>query len=128
MPTRLFLFVAGLSWLLLGLWCYLRLPVLATIGIVSTSATGDIELRAVYGGMQIGFGAWIVAGAWSARWRPAVLMTMVVIIGSTFLGRLGAALIAAEVPPYIGWALLYEGSFSALALLCLWRLRKAATP
>ncbi len=123
MLSRAFMLVAGLTWLLLGLWCFLRLQALGLIGIVSTGATGDIELRALYGGMQIGFGALMIAGALRSAWQRGVLLAMAFMIGATFLGRLGGLLMSGSAPEfYTSGALLFEGS---AALATLWFLRRS---
>lgn len=119
MLVRGLILMTGLVWALLGLWCFVRPTVLATLGIVSMNVTSDIELRAVYGGMQIGLGLLLMGGAWIPRWRYAALLATSLVIGATFLGRLAATLLAGESTPYISAALAVEGGVSLLALLAL---------
>lgn len=119
MLTRAFMWFAGLSWAAFGVWCLVRPQALAMASIVSTGATGDTELRAIYGGMQIAFGALIVGGAICAAWRRGVLIAMGFLIGGTVSGRVVGALMAGEASSYIVYALAFEGVFLAATLACL---------
>ena len=124
MLIRAFMWFAGLSWAAFGVWCFATPQALAMASIVSTGATGDTELRAIYGGMQIAFGALIVGGALCAAWRRGVLITMSFLLGGTFFGRVIGAVLAGEASSYIVYALAFEGLFLAATLACL----KATTP
>lgn len=119
MLIRAFMWFAGLSWAAFGVWCFATPQALAMASIVSTGATGDTELRAIYGGMQIAFGALIVGGALCAAWRRGVLITMSFLLGGTFSGRVIGAAMAGEASSYIVYALAFEGAFLAATLACL---------
>ena len=69
MIARIFLALSGLVWFPYGVYLFFQPGYLAdAAGIVSTTATGNIELRAMYGGLQAGIGALAFAGAL----RPAL--------------------------------------------------------
>jgi Domain of unknown function (DUF4345) len=94
MATRIFLGVSALVWLPYGLYCFLSPEFLAgAVGIVASTATASTELRAMYGGLQMGIG--MLAGAAllapSLR-RPALLALAFLCTGLATTRALGVAL------------------------------------
>jgi hypothetical protein len=52
---RIFFALTALVWLPYGIFCFFQPGYLAqAAGVTATSATGTIELRAMYGGLQAG--------------------------------------------------------------------------
>ncbi len=106
---RLFLGVSALIWLPYGLYCFLTPGFLTeAAGVTAVSTTGTIELRAMYGGLQVAIGA--LAGAALVRAslvRPA-LLTIAFLGAGLFTARLAAALLGGEFSSYTAMALLLE--------------------
>ena len=113
--------LCALGFLAFGLWL-LADPAgaLAKIGVATTSATGTIELRAFYGGMEIGLGLFLGCCALRPEWQAAGLWLVLLANGGAGLARLlGIALAGASAGGYLGWALAWELGFAALAALAL---------
>jgi len=121
MVARIFLALSGLVWFPYGVYCFFSPGYLAdAAGIVSTTATGNIELRAMYGGLQAGIGALALAGALRPVWVRPVLFAGCFLFGGLAVTRLLAAIGTGEVSSYTAFGLCFEWTSTALAL---WLLR-----
>jgi len=126
MIPRVFFALTALVWLPYGIYCFFDPGYLApTAGIAATSATGTIELRAMYGGLQAGVGALALAAAL----RPALVGPALIASCFLFAGlavtRLIAAIVTGELSSYTAQALGLEWGSAALAV---WLLRRRAAP
>jgi len=106
---RLFLAASALVWLPYGLFCFFDPTFLAeAAGVASTSTTGTIELRAMYGGLQAALG--VLAGA--AFFQPSLqrpaLLTLSFVCAGLFMARLLGALLSLAFSPYTAFGLLFE--------------------
>ena len=124
---RLFLAVSALVWLLYGLLCFFDPAYLAQIaGVASSSATGTIELRAMYGGLQTALG--VLAGV--AFFRPSLqrpaLVALAFLCAGLFTARLLGALLGADFSPYTMMGMLFELLSSTFATRLLARLQARA--
>ena len=127
LAPRIFLAISAVLWLPYGVRCLLDPAVLGgTADVVAASATGTIELRAMYGGLQIAVGLLALAGAL----RPALAQHALVALGAVSAGlgitRLGAAAISGEFASYTVMALALEFTMLA-AVLALWRRTQPTT-
>jgi hypothetical protein len=114
-PT-LVLALCALGFLVFGVWL-LADPVtaLGKIGIRADSATGLVELRAFYGGMEIGLGLFLAACVARPGWQDAGLWLVLLANGGAGLARVLAIVLGgAALGGYLGWALLWELGFAAL--------------
>jgi hypothetical protein len=119
--TRVFLSLSALLWVLYGLYCFAEPTQLAeAAGVGASTTTGTIELRAMYGGLQVAIGLLAGAAVLMPRLRPAALLTLAFLCGGLGLARLCATVLAAEVSAYTGGALGFE-LFSAG--VSIWLLR-----
>jgi uncharacterized protein DUF4345 len=117
MIARVFLALSGLIWLPYGVYLFFSPGYLAdAAGIVSTTATGQIELRAMYGGLQAGIGALAFAGALRPAWMRPALFAGCFLFGGLALSRSLAALATGEVSPYTAFGLCFEWISTALAI------------
>ena len=117
----LVLALCALGFFAFGLWLLIDpAGALGRIGIQASSATGLVELRAFYGGMELGLGLFLGWCALRPEWREAGLWLVVLANGGAGLARLGASLLGgAALGGYLGWALLWELGFAALGALAL---------
>jgi len=123
MFARIFLALSGLVWFPYGVYLFFAPGYLAdAAGIVSTTATGNIELRAMYGGLQAGIGLLALAGALRPAWLRPVLFAGCFLFGGLALTRLLAALGTGELSSYTAFGLCFEWTST---LLALWLLRTA---
>jgi hypothetical protein len=121
--TLALLSLAGLGFLAFGLWLVLApAAALAPLGITATP-TGLIELRAFYGGLELGLGAFFLACAAKPDWRRAGLWLTLLSNGGIGLTRLASIAAGGEFVPFFAYALVWELGFSALAVGCLWASR-----
>ncbi len=126
MVPRIFFALTALVWLPYGIFCFFQPGYLAqAAGIAATSATGTIELRAMYGGLQAGIGALALAAAL----RPALVGPALIASCFVFAGlavtRLLAAIGAGGLSSYTIAALGLEWGSTVLAV---WLLRRHAAP
>ena len=87
-----------------------------------TAASGDayVELGAMYGGLQTGFGLFLLLGALRpAMYRPA-LTSLVIVIGSLAVGRIATTvMIGMDVGIYTWGTISYELFTAIVAGLAL---------
>lgn len=120
--TRIFLGLSALVWAPYGLWCFLYPGFLAeAAGVSAGTATGTVELRAMYGGLQFAIGAFAVAAVVRETLQPAALLMVGVLCAGLFVARLPAALIVGEFSAYTVMALVVELAVVVVATLLLRR-------
>ncbi len=120
---RLFLAVSVLAWAGYGIFCFINPGFLATsAGVTAASATGTIELRAMYGGLQIALGVMAAAALMHASLQRAVLLMFAVATGGLFVTRLLGAVMAGEFSSdYTLPALVFEAVYAVTALVLMRR-------
>ncbi len=127
LAVRIFLGISAVLWLPYGVRCLLDPAVLAeAAGVVATSATGAIELRAMYGGLQIAVGLLALAGALRPALAPHTLVALGAVSAGLGITRLAAAAISGEFASYTLMALALEFTMG-VAVLALWRRAQPAT-
>ena len=109
MAARIFLGISALLWLPYGLFCLVRPGFLAeAAGVAFTTTTGEIEVRAMYGGLQAGIGLLALLAAFRVDLeRPALLMLAFLCAGLG-LARLSGALASGELSQYTAIGLGFE--------------------
>ena len=114
------LVLCGIGFLGFGLWLLLD-PIggLSKVDISATSKVGQIELRAFYGGLEIGLGAFLIACAQRPEWQVPGLWVVLLTNGGCATARLIGIALASTFTPYLGYALTWELGFTALAALAL---------
>ena len=108
--------LAGLGFLGYGI-AFLIAPeaTLAGAGLQLTGTGAVVELRAFYGGLELGLGLWLIfAGLNDTLVRPALWLTLASNGGIGCSRLLGLALGGAWIP-FFGYALPWELGFAALA-------------
>lgn len=102
MAARIFLGLSALLWIPYGIYCFLVPEVLGSegsAGVVAATATGNTELRAMYGGLQIAIGTLVGL----AVFRPGLVQPALVMTAFLTTGLASTRLIGA----------LIDGGFSA---------------
>lgn len=116
--SRVFLGLSALLWLPYGVLCFLQPSLLErAAGVVATSPTGIVELRAMYGGLQVAIGGLCALGALSAAWRSHALVALAFLAAGLGLSRLVGALAGGGFSSYTAMALLIEFASASLAWL-----------
>lgn len=93
--------------------------ILSTIGIEANRRVGRTELRAMYGGMELGFGAFFTMAAFKQDWRRPALMAILCGIGTLGATRIATA-IAKRDPPLtyaMGAPEIAAATLAAISLL-----------
>lgn len=121
---RLFLAYLALAWLGIGGYLLLDPGALeAYAGVAAVSVEGSIELRAMYGGMELAIGLSALWALWRPRWSAHVLFLNGVVAGGIAGGRILGAVLAGHVSIYTLSALSFELSAVALCWIFAKRLR-----
>lgn len=124
MVLRAYVWLCALINAGIGLWCLID-PVgaLAPVGVGALDPAGVVELRAMYGGLELGVAAFLVWAARSPGLLRAGAMAATLEIGGLGLVRTISWLIVAPA----GWMLPFlcaaELGGSGLGALLLWRTR-----
>jgi len=121
MPARIFLAIFGLFSLPYGIYCFLAPDFLAGFaGVGALSRTGTVELQAMYGGLQTGFGALALFGALRPAHLPTILLATAFQCAGLGSFRLLGALAAGEFSAYTSQGIAFELGSTLIALF-LWR-------
>jgi hypothetical protein len=118
--ARLVLLLFGLMFLGFGLafavapWGMAQL-----VGLQAMSPQAVTELRAFYGGLEIGLGTFLLACAVTGRWMHAGLQCLLVICAGIAAGRVFGIAIDDSASPFIWSALATEIAGAVLAVIAL---------
>lgn len=106
---RVFLAISALVWLPYGLYCFFDPAYLSgAAGVASASATGTIELRAMYGGLQAALGVLAAAACVQASLQRPALLALAFLCAGLFTARLLGAVLGGDFSPYTMFALVFE--------------------
>ncbi len=85
---RVVLVLSGLMFLVFGV-IFLVAPSGAgrVAGFEAAGAYGRTEIRAFYGGMEVGLGAFLLVGVWAKSWFRPGLWLVALLVGATAAGR-----------------------------------------
>ena len=92
--------------------------ILKMVGIRAANANGRTELRAMYGGMEMGFGVFFAMAALKEEWRRPALTAIVCAIGALGATRIATA-IAEGADPMMYALAAPEVTATALAAIAL---------
>jgi hypothetical protein len=115
--ARAFLIINALLWVGYGAYLLLAPEALADLaGVTASNATGSVELRTMYGGLQTALGVLALLGALSGGWRMTALAAFIFVYGGMAIGRLIGALIDQEFSAYVIAALIFDSLFAVFAV------------
>lgn len=114
--STVLLILAGVGFAAFGVWLIVD-PAggLATVGIAAVNPAGLIELRALYGGLELGLGWFLLRCAARPDWRHPGLWAVLLSNGGIGLTRVAGILASGVFVPFFAYALVWEFGFSALA-------------
>lgn len=122
--ARVVLALAALMLLGFGMLLLVHPEALRIVGIDPFEPAGRIELRAFYGGVELGLAAFLVLGIVRADWVRPALTAQAFTLGAVAAARSLALLLDATRNPVIYASLAVEVAGTLLAVLALWRLRR----
>ena len=121
MFTTVFLWITAIGWIGYGLYCLFVPSTLTTFaGLSPTTLTAEVEIRAMYGGLQTAVGVLALIGALHPRRSEGVLLTLSCIYLGLCLTRSSSALLLGDASAYTLGAAGFEG---LSALISIWLLR-----
>lgn len=117
--VKVFLWFNAASFLGYGLACLL-MPSLPAgyAGFELGTPPGTVEVMAMYGGLQAGFGVLLVKGALDADWRVTALRALAIVVGGLGIARLLGVVMHGH-DPYNLSAMVYELVTAGLAVVAL---------
>ena len=124
--ARQVLVIAGAACLTIGL-ASLFAPVAVAdfVNIELKDSLARFDFRAVYGGLDLGIGAFLVIAALRKPWRLPALNMSCLVFGGLILGRV-VSLALDEGPGVVGWVLMgLEVAVLAISAAALLRLHGA---
>ena len=127
MIARVFLGLMALMFSPYGLYCLVDPGMLAgAAGVSATSVTGEIELRAMYGGLQVAVGAMCLMGLIRKPLENAALLALLFIFAGLAVVRVSLGLTRGDFSGYTVFAMSFE---AACLVFLVWYLllRKPAS-
>ena len=122
LATRVFLGLEALVWLPYGVFCFVQPTYLAeAAGVAATTATGTVELQAMYGGLQAGLGVLAALAVMRADLARPALLALFFLAAGLGLARLFAALTLGGFSVYTSVALVFAWVTAAVAAALLAR-------
>jgi hypothetical protein len=121
--VKIVLALSAIAWFGYGAYCFATPAALETFaGVAATNPTATIEIRAMYGGLQMAIGIIALLGlSRPALQRPALLF-LGLLCGGLGIARLLGTIAAADISAYTGFALAFE---FATAIVVAWLLSRA---
>ncbi len=127
--ARTFLILNAVIWIGYGLYCFFVPGMLGeAAGVVAASATGSTELRAMYGGAQIGIGLMCVMGLLRPALQQGTLIALLCIVGGLGTTRLLGAVIDSGFSGYTGMGLGLEFFIVGACIVLLRSAESTASP
>jgi hypothetical protein len=127
--ARAYLIVAGLMWVVYGVYlAAVPQALAATAGVAATTLTGLIELRAMYGGLEMAVGVFALVAAWLPGMVRSGLLAMGLACAGLGVTRLLSAAAAGEFSTYTRQGLALELTLTALALWLFLRQKQDPAP
>lgn len=111
--------IAGLGFVAFGI-VFLCWPdmVLPGLGIQTLQPQAQVEIRAMYGGLELGLGI-LLLSCFSAERQRFGLQLSLASYGGLGTARLLSMLVIGVATPFLLFALAWEGTLAGLALLAL---------
>lgn len=114
---RMVLAASIIAWLGLGSWLYVNPLELSGAGLVADTANGRTEVRAFYGGLEVGIAAFLIWCLVRPERTRTGLVAALLTIGCTGLGRLSGMMMEGFQTTPIMWALVTVELLAALLTL-----------
>ena len=122
--VRIFLGLSAILWLPYGVFCFIQPGALVEIaGVSAVSTTANIELRAMYGGLQAAIGSFAALAVFQAGLQRPALLTLAFLCAGLGLARLLGAVLEGELSSYTAVGLGFEFVSAGAAI---WLTRRDA--
>ncbi len=122
--VRIFLILSAALWLPYGVFCFFRPDALAEIaGVSAVSTTANVELRAMYGGLQAALGSFALLAAFREDLQRPALLSLAFLCAGLGLARMLGVIVEGELSTYTAAGLGFEFVSAAAAI---WLIRRDA--
>jgi hypothetical protein len=120
MISRFFLGFQALLFIPYGLYCLVNPGMLAgAAGVAANSTTGQIELQAMYGGLQTAVGVLCALAVFNAAYRRPTMLVLAFLFAGLAVTRVSLGLVHADFSQYTLFAMIFE---SGSLLMLVWLL------
>ena len=110
----------GLSFLAFGLWAlFAPVSLAALVHFGMESPASVTEIRAFYGGLEIGLAAFLIWSAFDKEMLPAALIALAAVAGGIALARVAGILVDGSASGMMFGALAFE-SLGAIFAVAAW--------
>jgi hypothetical protein len=114
--ARFALGATSLAFFIFGFWLLIAPQALGDIGVQLTTPSAQVEIRAMYGGFEIGLGVFFLLAAMRPEWfRPALVLQVV-----SLLGFGGTRLVTLLLTPGADRLLYFFAALELLAVVIGW--------
>lgn len=86
--TSIALGIGAISFAVFGIWLMVRPRALAAVDIAADTGNARAEIRAMYGGLELGIAAFLALSLWRPELSEAALWFQLLALGGLVLGRL----------------------------------------
>lgn len=116
--TQVFLGLCGLAFVLIGINTFVDpLRAVAPLELNANTVSALNELRATYGGMQIGIGLFLLAGVGMAALMRPALLAQALLVGGLVVGRLVGIALDGLPSGFVQGLLALELTIAVLSVL-----------
>ena len=120
-----FLLLQGVTFCGLGVWFLIEPITLASaIGLLPESPAGLAELRAVYGGLEIALGIFLVVTGFRANWSGIGLWLLLSCYGGITVGRIAGILLDHPDDTFTLQLLGFEAGSLLITILLVFGLKR----
>ncbi|MDX1420281.1 MAG: DUF4345 family protein [Rubricoccaceae bacterium] len=120
--ARFSLIVASVGFAVFGVGMLLRPSLLAAVGIALTEPAAAVEIRAFYGGLEVGLAVFFGLAVGRPGWHRAALTAQIAVFAGAGLGRVFGLVVGGVLDPLLLLLLALEAAGAGLGL---WALRRA---
>lgn len=125
--ARLSLLLTAVAFGSFGTWLLVYPQAIGLVGVELPGASGRAEIRAFYGGMELGIAAFFVMAATRRNWFMPALALQVAALGGMSIGRvLGMAIDGGATAMHISLACI-ELAGAAVGVAALARVKRSAS-
>ncbi|HYE96439.1 MAG TPA: DUF4345 family protein [Rubricoccaceae bacterium] len=114
--------LAALAFAGFGAWLLVDPAALSVLGIELTRPTATTEIRAFYGGLELGLAAFFARAATRVEWFRPALLAQALALGGIVLGRVVGFVVDGSAAPLILAFAALEAAGAVLAALALRQL------
>ena len=121
---RILITVSALIFVFFGAWLFAVPTALEAIGIQLTTPEAFIDIRATYGGLELGLAAFLLVAQARPAWHSAAMLLSALCVGGFGLGRLSGIVIEGQGTPLMWFFLGLEVFWTGVML---WAYRKSGS-